>query len=184
VSTSQAFFVSAKSCIAPSRERGAALIVALLFLVILAMLGVSSMTSTTLEERMSGNARDQNIAMQAAEAALRDAEKDLTAGAAGRIAVANFVATCAQALCTEGAPLANLDDVTKSAFYGQFSGELALQGSVQQPRYMLELLTALPPQVPAPPPGQSVRNFRVTAKGYGRNANTIVILQTVFNMTL
>jgi type IV pilus assembly protein PilX len=168
----------------PGRERGAALIVALLFLVILAMLGVSSMTGTTLEERMSGNARDQNIAMQAAEAALRDAESDLTGSAAARIAVANFVAACTAALCTEGALLANLDDPLKSAFYGQFTGQLALQGSSQQPRYMLELLIAVPPQVPAPPVGQSVRNFRVTAKGYGKNPNTIVILQTVFNMTL
>jgi type IV pilus assembly protein PilX len=145
---------------------------------------VSSLTSTTLEERMSGNARDQNIAMQAAEAALRDAEKDLTGSAVARIAVANFVASCARALCAEGTPLTYVDDVLKSAFYGQFTGELALRGTVQQPRYVLELLTALPPQVPAPPAGQSVRNFRITAKGFGRNVNTIVIVQTVFQMTL
>jgi type IV pilus assembly protein PilX len=168
------------------RQRGAALVVALLFLVILAMLGVSAMTSTTLEERMAGNARDQNIAIQAAEAALRDAERDLTnSNPAFRvIQTANFVASCAQALCTEGALLANLDDATKSAFYGQYSGALAVPGTVQQPRYMLELLAAVPPQVPPPPPGQTIRNFRVTAKGFGQNANTIVILQTVFQMTL
>jgi type IV pilus assembly protein PilX len=157
--------------------------VALLFLVILAMLGVSSMTGTTLEERMSGNARDQNVAMQAAEAALRDAEQDVTSPAA-RVTVAKFVAACTAALCTEGAALANLDDVLKSAFYGQFTGELAIQNLPQQPRYMVELLNAPPPQIPLPPAGQSIRNFRITAKGYGQNPNTIVILQTVFQVTL
>src|SRR5688572_1152795 len=60
------------------RERGAVLIVALLFLVMLTLLGVTAMTGTTMEERMSGNARDASIAFQAAEAALRDARRDLS----------------------------------------------------------------------------------------------------------
>ena len=59
------------------RERGAVLIVALLFLVMLTLLGVTAMTGTTMEERMAGNARDNSIAFQAAEAALRDAKRDL-----------------------------------------------------------------------------------------------------------
>ena len=59
------------------RERGAILIVTLLFLVILTMLGVTAMTGTTMEERMAGNARDGSIALQAAEAALRDARRDI-----------------------------------------------------------------------------------------------------------
>lgn len=67
----------------PSRgtraQRGAVLMVALMFLVILTMLAVTSMTGTTLEERMAGQYRDLNIAFQAAEAALRDAERDIYA---------------------------------------------------------------------------------------------------------
>ena len=58
-------------------ERGAVLIVALLFLVMLTMLGITAMTGTTMEERMAGNARDNSVAFQAAEAALRDARRDL-----------------------------------------------------------------------------------------------------------
>lgn len=171
------------------RQRGTALIIAMLFLVILGMLGVTTMTATTLEERMAGNTRDRDIAMQAAEAALRDAEGDITntTAANGRIVtLAMFVATCTLALCTEGAPvLTNIDDATKSAFYGQFRPAMQpIQGPAQQPRYIVEVLTAMPPQVPAPPAGQQIRNFRITAKGFGRNANTVVILQTVFQMTL
>ena len=59
------------------RQGGAILIVTLLFLVILTMLGVTAMTGTTMEERMAGNTRDSQLALQAAEAALRDARRDI-----------------------------------------------------------------------------------------------------------
>lgn len=169
------------------RQSGTALVVAMLFLVILGMLGVTTMTATTLEERMAGNTRDRDVAMQAAEAALRDAERDLTAPPGGRtVTVVMFVPACTGALCTEGAPvLTNIGDTSKSAFLGQFTGELAMmQGPAVQPRYIVELLNTLPPQVPVPPAGQQVRDFRITAKGFGRNTDTVVILQTVFRMTL
>ena len=60
-----------------SRQRGAVLVIALLFLTILTILGVTAMTTTTYEERLAGNARDTGTAFQAAEAALRDARRDL-----------------------------------------------------------------------------------------------------------
>jgi type IV pilus assembly protein PilX len=60
-------------------QRGAVLMVALMFLVILTMLALTSMTGTTLEERMAGQYRDLNLAFQAAEAGLRDAERDIYA---------------------------------------------------------------------------------------------------------
>lgn len=169
-------------------QRGTALVIAMLFLVILGMLGVTTMTATTLEERMAGNTRDRDIAMQAAEAALRDAERDLTnTNPAYRVIKRpSFVAACTGGLCLlpPNAPLGNLTDVTKSSFYGQFTGEIPIQGPVSQPRYMIELLTALPPQVPVPPANNEVRNFRITARGVGKNNNTVVILQTVFQMTI
>ena len=59
------------------RQGGAILIVTLLFLVILTMLGVTAMTGTTMEERMAGNTRDAQLALQAAEAAMRDARRDI-----------------------------------------------------------------------------------------------------------
>jgi type IV pilus assembly protein PilX len=58
-------------------QRGAVLIISLLFLVILTMLGVTAMTSTTFEERMAGNTRDTAVALNAAEAALRDARSEI-----------------------------------------------------------------------------------------------------------
>jgi type IV pilus assembly protein PilX len=46
-------------------------------LLLLTLIGASSMQSTSLEEKMAGNLRDRSIAFQAAESALRDAEQDI-----------------------------------------------------------------------------------------------------------
>ena len=62
-------------------QRGAALIVALIMLVIMALLGVAAMQNTTMEERMAGNVRQQYRAFQAAEAGLRRAEEEIEEGA-------------------------------------------------------------------------------------------------------
>lgn len=56
------------------RQSGTVLLIALVMLLVMTLLGLSSMRGTALEERMAGNWRDQNIALQAAEAALRAAE--------------------------------------------------------------------------------------------------------------
>lgn len=56
------------------RVRGAALVVGLLILLVITIIGLSSMRSTLLEERMAGNLRDRARAFEAAEAALRAAE--------------------------------------------------------------------------------------------------------------
>lgn len=60
-------------------QRGAVLIISLMFLVVLTLLAITSMSGTALEERMAGQYRDLNLAFQAAEAGLRDAERDLYA---------------------------------------------------------------------------------------------------------
>lgn len=55
-------------------QKGATLIVALVMLLVLTLLAVAAMESSVVEERMAGNALDRNVAFQAAESALRDAE--------------------------------------------------------------------------------------------------------------
>jgi type IV pilus assembly protein PilX len=61
----------------PRGQRGAILIISLMFLVVLTMLALTTMGGITLEERMSGQYRDLNMAFQAAESGLRDAERDI-----------------------------------------------------------------------------------------------------------
>lgn len=58
----------------PTSEKGAVLLVALIVLLLMTIIGISSMRGTSLQERMAGNMRDQNLAFQSAETAMRQAE--------------------------------------------------------------------------------------------------------------
>ena len=166
-------------------QSGSALFVGLIFLVILSLLGVTALQVGILEERMAGNSRDRNLAFQAAESALRDAEldiKDETRISGG---------TGADALCTNGlccnvvglvcqeptaAMLANYhgsylnDGAAQSVKYGTYTAATALTGGLAfQPRYLIE-----------PFYKNKVWFYRITARGYGINANTQVTLEEVY----
>lgn len=77
-------------------ERGAALMVVLMLLLVMTLLGLASMRMTVMEERMSASMYDRGLSFQAAEAALREAEAIAQTGPA-------FPATgstCSGGLCT------------------------------------------------------------------------------------
>lgn len=54
----------------PAKQQGAVLITALIMLVILTLLGLSSISTTTMEERMSANSQEITRAFQAASTGL------------------------------------------------------------------------------------------------------------------
>jgi type IV pilus assembly protein PilX len=58
-----------------NNQRGAILIIAMVMLLLLTIIGLSSMRGTSLQESMAGNMRDSSLAFQAAEAALRKGEE-------------------------------------------------------------------------------------------------------------
>ena len=58
-----------------SYQSGSALIISLILLVLLTIIGISSMQNTTMQEVMSGNTKQQHRSFQAAEVGLRDAER-------------------------------------------------------------------------------------------------------------
>lgn len=74
-------------------ESGFVLATALFFLVALTILGVGALGVNSLEEKMLGYSRDRQLAFQAADAALRDAERYMMSGAFAGGAT-NFVTDC------------------------------------------------------------------------------------------
>jgi type IV pilus assembly protein PilX len=58
-------------------QTGAVLVISLFILVVITLIGITAINTTTLEEKMTGNMRDHDLAFQAAESALRDAEINL-----------------------------------------------------------------------------------------------------------
>jgi type IV pilus assembly protein PilX len=186
------------------RQQGAVLIVALIFLVILTMLGVTAMTGTTMEHRMAGNSKDLGVALQAAETALRDARRDINGltlnGGTGRnpaMHISQFGdgtgtnnGSCnATGLCRPQAYTAAVNAVMPTApavsmtgapsvAYRTYTGAQLIQGVAQQPTYIIEIFCL--PQF-----GQSIGSsqckfYRITARGYGGNPNSQVTLQELF----
>lgn len=94
-------------------QRGVALIVALIFLLALAAITLLSARTAVFGEKVSRNQLDAQVSRQAAEAALRDAEKDLLlVGGAGAPLPAG-------ALCARGADRPVLAQVNSARFTGQ-----------------------------------------------------------------
>ncbi|MBL8265211.1 PilX N-terminal domain-containing pilus assembly protein [Steroidobacter sp.] len=62
-----------------SQQRGVALVVSLILLVLATLIGLASVRGTNLQERMSANMYDRSLAFQRAESALRAAEDAITA---------------------------------------------------------------------------------------------------------
>jgi type IV pilus assembly protein PilX len=62
-----------------TNQKGVALIVSLVLLVVVTLLGLTSMRGTALQERMSANMYDRSLALQRSEGALRAAEAAITA---------------------------------------------------------------------------------------------------------
>jgi type IV pilus assembly protein PilX len=172
-----------------ARQEGASLIVALLFLIVLTVLGLVAVRSSTLHERMAGNDRDKATAFEAAEAALRDAERDIL----NNITTANgFTAACNDGLCLrsdDATPQWNTVDWTddSSRVYGAGSGAGDYPVDVAEPpRYIVELM----PDVPAGAGDSMNANarssttggtaYRITARGWGRRTDTTVMLQSLY----
>jgi len=165
------------------RQRGAALLVTMVILILVTLLGITAMKTAVLQEKMSGGHADKNLAFQAAEQALRDAELHITVGLSS---ASSFAAGCAAGLCLapeDGSQAADAvdwdsDDVLA---YGDGTGATALGNVAKQPRYIIEMM----PRMPAPP-GESLSvkskgtAYRITALGFGRMPGTRVLLQTTF----
>lgn len=99
------------------RQRGGVLIASLVVLMLLTLIGLSGAGSTTLEERMAGNFRDQRVAFEAAEAALAVGERWVESQTLAPITGAGsacFGADCFNASCSNGL-----------CFTGTLSGALA-----------------------------------------------------------
>ena len=161
------------------RQQGVALIVALIFLGVLAILGVAIARNSSMEERMAGNTRDRDLAFQAAEAALKDAEADLFPG---------FLANAFDG--TTPGLIQYVANANDPAYWRAYNWDAASQEATTalanveaKPRYVIEKKpnTIVPPVPPSVTP-TTVQHFRVTARGVGGSADTIVILQSEYEI--
>jgi len=164
------------------KQRGAALIVSLVMLLLMTMIGIFAMRTGIMQEKMASNLIDRELAEKAAEVALRDAEKTILSWANAPIALpdgANNVwkkNTMAQNPASVSAWWMQAD-----ANWWQANGIASPRsvGSIEDPRYIIEEITPLNIHPGTPP---STRYYRVTARGVGGSTQAIVILQSTVQL--
>ena len=171
----------------PGRQGGAVLIIALLLLVVLTLLGTSSMQNTVLQERMAGNMNQRNLGLQAAEAALREGESWLAGLAAAP--VEKSTSPNSSEVWKRDAPIVNSDRY----WWTQASESWWNSGSTRQateydavpgqsaPRYVIEhRFFKQDNQVVGfgPPTGRDYH--RLTARGVGQTNTAKTTLQSHF----
>ncbi len=183
----------------PRSNSGFTLIAILVMIVVLAFVALAAVSTSIVQERMAGNARDRNVALQAAEAGLRDAERDIESN----LSVASaFKGDCTGGLCLapslaasnpQSAPVwTGVDWANKSRAYGSATLAVALKGPTNQalatqPRYLVEVLPTLPPAAGTSScmgcnsvTIEKARAYRITVRASGVRDSTVVMLQSVY----
>lgn len=177
-------------------QRGFALFIVLMVMIVVAFLVVTAAQSYNTEQRISANESDRKLALSLAEAALREGELQVLDLEYDTDSKVTFSENCEKGLCTavnvrtnntgneeafdnivvQGKPTVEavkrsctakstgLYIDNKGMVYGKGTGSVS-----KSPRYIIEYMGL---------DGNGQNVYRVTAKAWGKNANTVVVLQS------
>jgi type IV pilus assembly protein PilX len=184
----------------PCRHQcGATLIVSMILLMVMSLLAIASLRSTIMQERMSANTYDHDMAFQAAEAGLRIGESKAEAWAAGDIpAPPPSIITCPTP--NPGTGLYVNKDLTAAckplweesapgqsgSFWHDASGDggsvkFASEGLSLSPWYIVELISDKAPCNPNTPSADpNCLRFRITATSRDADGRAKVVLQSIY----
>lgn len=173
-------------------QRGFALFIVLMVMIVVAFLVVTAAQSYNTEQRISANESDRKLALSLAEAALREGELQVLDLEYDTDSKVTFSENCGKGLCTavnvrtnneeafdnivvQGKPTV---EAVKRSCLAKSTGlcidnkgmeyKKGTQSVSKMPRYIIEYLGVKN--------GENV--YRVTAKAWGKNANTVVVLQS------
>ncbi|NOX76096.1 MAG: pilus assembly protein PilX [Gammaproteobacteria bacterium] len=175
------------------QQRGSVLLISLIVLLVMTLLGLSSMRTTVLEEKMAGNMRDSELAFQSAEAALRDAEQFIET---------NIISTAAFDADGNDGLYNNNDErlwktidwsAADSLEYADFDSATTVGVNVTTaPRYVIQHLVSVGNQADVlnqnnygQGSGAGVtETFLITVRGTGGSDSAVVYLQSTYGKTL
>ena len=179
---------------APRREQGGfALFIVLIMMIVIAFLVVAATQSYNTEMRIGSNDADRKMAMATAEAALRQGEGDIST-----LKDPIFASNCAGGLCAAAASAAPSPNPIKDTPQGTITVTIAgkdstiaawertsctngsclensgrtfaVPGAAKAPRYIIEFINHTA--------ATNTSIYRVTARAWGKNANTVVTVQS------
>jgi len=178
-------------------QRGAALVIAMILLLIMSLLAAASLRGTLMQERMSSNTHDRDLAFQSAEAGLKMGERQAENWVKdGEVAAA--LASC-QSPSLEGL-YKNVDaQCPKPLWEGPAPGEPGSywhdastdpggdsirfidKGLSLAPFYIVELISENAPcQINNPDLHTTCKRFRVTASSRSTDGRSRVVLQSIY----
>ena len=185
-----------------SQQRGVILVVAMVMLLAMTLIGITVMSSATLQERMAGNNRQLSLARLYAESALRQAEQDLE-----NLTIKSREDIPGQFQGKTGFYYPSIDhqvenvldvdltDPQNWTLSNSFEAASVVGSgtSVKSPRYVIEHIGFLAPLEIQFTTGPSINDtdrfdmlnlslaFRITAIGYGKDDNITAILESVYS---
>jgi len=174
-----------------NKQQGAALIVSLVILIVMTIIGLASIRTSSMEEKMSANTRDQQIAMQATEIAIRageawiasqTTEPDVTDNGITNVWTANIMMSDENAVDSwwqqRNAAWWNSNGVQtpNAVTFSTNAGNI----NVTRPRYVIEYIQYVGDDLlvgtGSTTTGRSY--YRVTARGTGGSEQARVLLQS------
>ena len=180
---------------APRCEQGGfALFIVLIMMIVIAFLVVAATQSYNTEMRIGSNDADRKMAMATAEAALRQGEGDIST-----LEDPTFASNCADGRCAPAASTAPSPNPIKDTPQGTITVTIAgkdsaivawerqcgttpasclensgrtfaVPGAAKAPRYIIEFINHTA--------ATNTSIYRVTARAWGKNANTVVTVQS------
>lgn len=143
-------------------QRGMALAVALILLIVITLLGLAAIRGTTTQQRMTANFYDREVAFQNAEAGLRAAAAALTGNAAviARNCGQGGVTCLANPFADAALPANKIQTVASAAY-------AAGSAAASQPQYAIENMGSYPD-----PDSSTGFNQSANAAQYGAQGST------------
>ena len=169
------------------RQQGAVLAVSLILLLVMTMLAISGGQAVRMQERMAGNLRDVDLALQGAEAGLRDAERNIDA-------LTSWPTWCTSATAT-GCDMFDIGVLRTTAAFdlrieGQtwwnasardYRGATSLGGIARDPQFVIERAAQICDTGEAPcSEGDTLYYFRNTARSPGATSVADVRLESTY----
>lgn len=175
-------------------ERGSILLVSLVMLLVITVAGLTAVKMATLEEKMSGNYQDQQMAFYAAEAALKEAENFI---ANNELALSNFGVNCDNGYCFAGSDIDDIGSCDPGVSEPWLMGTLwsasdrhrvttvTISGISARAKYIIEFRCYIAKEASGPLPdpanrGDWARFYRITALATGGSGDSRVMLQSSY----
>jgi type IV pilus assembly protein PilX len=173
-------------------QRGAILFVALVLLLVMTVLILSSVRGTVIQERMAANLYDRSLAFQATEAALREAERWLEVNTPNPpVGACDAQGNCGKPDPNKLAAWLDEDNWAKAHHADDGHGHNFEIGDLAvPPQFLIELLAddmtetklcetaMIDPDAPCYSGPEGLR-YRITARS-GDEGRAVVVLQSVF----